>query len=316
MKITELYNMVRVGQDSCSQGIYALTVSKNIYLSSIDGSPALFIEESDVFKISESFSLKYIDVYTYQNCYLLITENAIKADFIVMKINSDDPILIEWFLVLIEGFVQSIMPVNVNYEFCHLIEKFVSIFSKIDAPPKGTIIGLIGELLLINSSIDTDFMIESWHTDPMSRIDFVNKKCRIEVKTTTRQQRIHRIKLNQLCPFNGIVVYYASLIIELVGDGMSLFELINLIVSKCKKVSSKEKISSIVSETLGKAIRGIKDVQFDFDSASYSLCLYLNEDIPRPLIADIPTSVSSISFDVDFSSIRQIEHEQRVFVLS
>lgn len=316
MKISDLYEIVKERQLSRCLGYYACPLADGVYLASIEMCPALLIKKTSIYRISESFSLKYLNVYSYNNCLLSIAGTDINADLIVIKVNSSDSDLIEWVLSLLESFVDSISFINNNQDFCFLVDKFVSIFSKIDSPPSGTVIGLIGELLLIYSSPDADVLISGWHVDTTSRIDFTNKDIRIEVKTTTKQQRLHRVKLNQLAPFEGVIVYFASLILDLVSDGVNLLDLINLVAAKCNNKSSKIKLSSMVSETLGCDIRLVKNLQFDLESALYSLCIYKNTDIPRPLISEIPAGITNISFDLDFSAVQKISAVQRADILS
>lgn len=315
MIIFDLYEQVKANQILCRQGYYACQISEGVYIASIDNEPALLICKNSIFNISESFSLKYLDIYSYSKCLLSLAGRQLNADLIVFKVNSSDQILINWFLSLLESFADSLLRINSSEEFHFLIDKFIGIFSKIDSPPKGTVIGLIGELLVINSSQDPDSLISSWHIDPTSRIDFIKKNIRIEVKATTRQQRTHRIKLGQLLPFDGLVIYIASVVIDLVNEGADLIDLNNLVSSRCKNVSSRIILSSMISETLGGDIRYVNGIKFDLESAMKSLSIYQNIDIPRPLISEIPAGISNISFDLDFSAVKQIDNDKKLSIL-
>lgn len=128
------------------------------------------------------------------------------------------------------------------------------------------IIGLIGELLILEKVIETldETAITTWWGPVRHRHDFEFADSGIEVKTTinpnSNEVEIHGLK--QLSPDTGRSLYLAHLKLNLDPQGLNLSELIErLLLSKVSKFELKEKITkSGVSEDL---IESFADFKFN-----------------------------------------------------
>jgi hypothetical protein len=83
-----------------------------------------------------------------------------------------------------------------------------------------------------------------------------------------------------------------------------VFELVDAIAQKVSP-SLARRVETIVSESLGDAIEGARDVRFSYDSAAASLMCFLADDIPR-VATPVPAAVSQVRFNADLSALTAI----------
>lgn len=130
------------------------------------------------------------------------------------------------------------------------IRDLADLFLAAQAPAKGTILGLWGELLLIAESSNPELAVDSWHCDPAERFDFGLDTTRVEVKTCSGQSRSHLFSLTQLqSPGNSRVVV-ASIMTTPLAGGTSMARLIERI-SVLIGPDRAARLGRVVMDTLG-----------------------------------------------------------------
>jgi hypothetical protein len=148
-------------------------------------------------------------------------------------------------------------------------------------PSDSAVIGLMGEMVFINSSTEKNSVIESWHVKPDNNYDFSVDNRRIEVKTSTGTKRIHNFSSTQLPVKDNQGLRFVSINLPQVSVGQSLAHLYSLI---CKEVDTdkKDKLYTLICKTLKLPPELVILPQFDLESALNSLKYYLPEQIPTP----------------------------------
>jgi hypothetical protein len=168
---------------------------------------------------------------------------------------------------------------QIGFIILELIDLFDSGFKY--RPSDSSVIGLMGELVLINSSNEMNSLIESWHVKPDSNYDFSVHNRRVEVKTSTGTKRIHNFSSTQLPTKDDQQLRFVSINLPQVSIGKSLAQLYSLI---CKQIDTdkKDKLYTLICKTLKLPPELVIQPQFDLESALNSLKYYFPEQIPTP----------------------------------
>jgi hypothetical protein len=144
-----------------------------------------------------------------------------------------------------------------------------------------TIVGLVGELLLINSSEDPDVLVKHWHSNIDAYFDFSSEKQRIEVKTTKSNIRNHKFSSNQVGTEFDDKTLVVSTVLNLVEQGTGISELI-FEISKKLSPENSTKLLSIVVSTLGTLPEMVDGLKIDLSESIKSIRFIKSINIPRP----------------------------------
>ncbi len=155
-------------------------------------------------------------------------------------------------------------------------------------------IGLWGELLVISIQNNIGSAVNAWHISNTNRIDFNDGKVKVEIKTTTLNERKHVFKLNQLKSHFRENVIVGSVVTEQIDNGVSIKDLINKIEGN---INSQVKIlfNKKLAECLGSDIFGVEFKNFDYNFAIENFLLFYAQSIPS-IESEIPDEVSDIQF--------------------
>jgi hypothetical protein len=245
-----------------------------------------------------------LSVNIFTNCAINLSENSLKGDFLCLSCTSQDLNLYYTFFRLIESYLPpeaySSVPVLINS-----LEKLVVLFQKLFNPPKNSIVGLFGELLVINESKNISYVLKSWHSQSTDLIDFAWTGGRLEVKTTTSQARSHDFSLDQIRPIPDLFKFVASVNLQEVHDGISLIDLLNSLFAKIKSPDLINKIWDTVFDTLGEGYIRSDLKKFDYSTAKKSLKFFNAKNIPSPDF-NLPYGVSSVRFTVNIDSVEAL----------
>ena len=172
-------------------------------------------------------------------------------------------------------------------------------------------IGVFGELFTIKYLYEAgyDSIFVKFHNNFFSKHDFeLDSKTRLEVKTTTKEKRIHRFKHNQLVR-GDINVYISSLMIELSKEGYSLYQLFEYILNQVDDPDLEFSIYKIMKKcdcTIEN--QGIKtSIEKVYDECR----IFSSNSVPK-LEESIPNGISYIEYDVDCTFAESIDIRQFV----
>jgi hypothetical protein len=144
-----------------------------------------------------------------------------------------------------------------------------------------SLIGLLGELVVLNQAADPETLIQYWHSNIDAYFDFSTDNLRLEVKTSKSNLRNHNFSSNQIGSGLDDKTFVSSVILNLVEQGSTLADLVYLISSK---VSPDEaaKLLNVVIGTLGVVPNSVKSLKIDLEMTSKTIVNIPAFKIPRP----------------------------------
>lgn len=190
------------------------------------------------------------------------------------------------------------------------VSKWVSLFWKLQSPPRTTVIGLIGELAILDSVDHASDWVRAWHSQPTDNLDFAFSKpsLSVEVKATTSQQRVHELSIHQAMPTIEDHHYFASVIVELRESGVRLGDVIDDISQRLAGPTEVNIFWRALASICGVSLADYFEVRFMRDVARASLAFYEARSIPQPRVSfPLPAGVSGIRFRSDFSSVEPVD---------
>jgi hypothetical protein len=205
------------------------------------------------------------------------------------------------FLHVVANLVEVIGPDPAPGEVSVAMRRLVRLF---DPPPnpRGSVLGLWGELIVLSSASDAALLLDAWHSDVDARFDFAAQGSRLEVKATTGPERRHHFSLEQLVPVTGTTTVIASIMTTETLAGTTLRELIGDIEEVFISDPSRQmRIHEVVAETLGPEWARSIERAFDAKQALESLTLLPAQDVPR--VGEVPSQVTGVTFVVDCSAV-------------
>ncbi|RQH09484.1 PD-(D/E)XK motif protein [Bradyrhizobium sp. RP6] len=209
--------------------------------------------------------------------------------------------VVAYFANIMESLLPLLGPNPSTEKVAETVRQLVDIFQKLRAPARRSMVGLLGELCVIEAARDAAVAIGSWRSDPDERFDFAAGKVRLDVKASSNRQRVHEISFEQANPPDETAGLIASIWIEPAGGGMSLFDLLGQIERRIAGQSNEVlRLRSIVAGTLGDTLPQAMAWCFDKQLAESSLRYFDVANIPaiRP---PLPPNVSSARFVSDLS---------------
>ena len=244
---------------------------------------------------------KYLDVFFDMECQINTDGQVINDSFTILTLKTKNDFFKKIFYSICGDLIEMLSDNPDKSEVIHHVEVFRDLFGKALKKPTITEIGLWGELLVIESSDDLKFMIDSWHKIPKQTFDFNDGLSKLEVKTTTLNERIHSFSLNQLKKAKESSSLICSVLTSQIDLGKSvsdLFEIINSKITHQYRLKLKEKIMDVAGIDLEKFIN-----KFDYNSATLSMKLYESEKIPIIAPSFIPSEIIDVKFKVNFENL-------------
>jgi hypothetical protein len=253
-------------------------------------------------------SLEIISVMYNNECNLYVGDSfACTGYYTIITLKSDIPELQKYFIEIIYILINKIPETPALQDIRGELNNLVELFRGFSQPPLKTIQGIWAEMLVISCSIDTDYLVNSWHSSIYSKFDFNDGIDKIEVKSTIKDRRIHRFSISQLMQNQSSIIIIASIMTTETGIGLNIFDLREQILNKLKEKELISKVDKILSKTLGKDIKKATDYFFDSNFAIDSLKYYNINNIPTIASEAIPNQISSVKFDCDLTDINQLE---------
>ena len=271
--------------------------------------PIFFIkcDNSERVSVLDS-SLEFITVQFNRECQLLTNKQKVEDGiYSIIYLKTDLIDLQEYFLEIVFLIIKKLKPIPTLQELKIEVEKLIELFSKFSKSPTKTIQGLWAELFVIEQSKNPTYLIQAWHKSVTDRFDFNDGIDKIEVKSTSKNRRIHSFSIEQLHPNLNSKLIISSIIVVETGIGKNIFDLINLIENKVKDRELQFRINEIIAQTLGNTLFKAFELYFDYQLATDSLQFYDCENIPKIDLQTIPIDVTNIRFDSDLTNIQPIK---------
>jgi hypothetical protein len=222
-----------------------------------------------------------------------------------------DPDLESVFLRLMGGLIPEFGDPSPD-ALAQLLVKLVDLFRALTQPPRKSIQGLWGELLMVAVSSAPAELLTAWHVDPTDMYDFNVGQLRIEVKTSASRRRTHHFRLEQLQPPAGSEVVICSLITERAGGGATVADLVNEIeIRVADRPDLAVRAETVIAETLGTEWRSSAHISFDREVARDSMRFVPVAEVPSIPADALPEGISNVHFEVSLDSIHGASLDQQ-----
>ena len=281
---------------------------------SSDGFPVFFISISGSSSQTKDITRELLSVEYNRLCSLESDDKIIEKVYAIITLRSPDWPLQSSFIDIVSLMLITIQPEPSCKALSIEVEKLITIFSALSKPPVKQMQGLWGELLVIAHSKYPETLINAWHTSPNAKFDFTLGRDKIEVKTSSSENRIHHFSIDQLNPSPNSRLLIASITVRESGNGNGGRSIKNLIDDISGKVGMQERfrLHQIVAETAGNYYNKLNLLYFDYIEASDSLSYFDAKDIPHIKKSDVPTGVTEVKFASTLDGVPQAFASERM----
>lgn len=284
---------------------------------SSEGFPKFFVSTNNLVSSAQNVVREMLSVEYDLSCSIVENEEVIQnSRFSIITLRSLEISLQAYFIDIFTLMLQKISYKPSIRELSIEVENLITIFSALSNPPRKQIQGLWSELLVIEKSLHPEILINAWHNSPMSIYDFTMGRDKIEVKSTSAEERIHHFSLDQLNPTPNSRLLIASVIVRESGQGsggLSVRNLYDRICSRVSAVDARLHLYSVIAETIGNNLAKIDNAYFDYIEASDTLAFFNADDVPHIYKDSIPKFVSEVKFNSNLSHLISIQQGEATF---
>lgn len=256
------------------------------------------------------FSTDNIKLTLGINCKVSTNESVFEGNCHILSCKSKDKNLQKMFMILSFALVYEMNETRNSDElvsFFHSLQQLFKTTPSINLQKEQQ--GLWGELFLIKQYYEITNLHFYWHKDPYIKFDFSSAKYKLEVKTTSREERIHPFSHNQLFREDNTEIMIASYILQHDDAGLSLRSLIDYLrqiyINNPQFLMKLEK-SVIKAGMLDKNSIG---PIFDENLALTNLSFYIASNIPK-FNQPEPSGVTGTRYNVDLSTVDKMNEAE------
>tara|TARA_R110002049_G_scaffold16455_6_gene65497 strand:- start:456 stop:1436 length:981 start_codon:yes stop_codon:yes gene_type:complete len=258
-----------------------------------------FIANQNLFSIKVSHNLR---------CEIESGDIKTHNNFSVVSYIGQNNDVKELFLSTCQILLKSLGQNPSNKQIKNTVEKFIELFKAVKENPRNSILGLWGELFLIEQSSFPEKSIAGWHSIPEEKFDFNFGRLRLEVKSSSTETRTHHFSSEQLNPVNDTEIIIASILTSMNSGGLCIADLLNKINNKLSNYPKQmEKLHLISYSTLGTNINNINQIKFDYELGIESLRFYKSIDVPKIENNNIPLELSNVKFVSNLTNVNSIK---------
>lgn len=269
---------------------------------------SLLIKTDD--KTNYRISTDLISLSLSESCSINVNNNSITARCHVMscKIESDE--VTKTYLGLCKAFAFEITNSKNSEQVLEFFSNLTQLFKitpALDLSLERQ--GLWGELYLIRQTGEINKFVSFWHNESTRKFDFAKENYRLEVKTTSQDNRIHIFSHNQLYRDDQVKIVIASIKLKYDDAGLSLRELIEDTRAALQgDIKSLYKLEGVVLKA------GMIDSYevgpcFDESYARSQLYWFNSIDVPRFNQFE-PEGVSNTKYSVDLTNSPRLSNEE------
>jgi hypothetical protein len=170
-----------------------------------------------------------------------------------------------------------------------------------------SIVGLIGEIMVLLDSDKIDEAFTYWRNESFAKYDFSGSNFRLDAKSTLDDKRIHHFSSSQIPGQNPEITFIASILVNRVERGTSFPDFITYFLNKLNNRNQGVAIQRII-DTLGIHHSYVLDFEFDYDATIASIRYLASCDIPRPVQNDGVLSMNWKA-NVEFNSPKFVDFD-------
>jgi hypothetical protein len=285
-----------------------ISLTKNTYIAmDHNGLISLIVKTKD--KSNSSISTDHLILNIGVSCTINSSNNEYSGKCHILSCKSNDAYLINSFVLLsiaLGNEITEYKNTNILYDF---FNSLVQLFKMTQASNLETQQqGLWAELFLMKHLNVVKFCT-FWHSEPGRKYDFSTESTKLEVKSTTKYERIHSFSHMQLYRSDNIPVVIASIQLQKDDAGLSLKDLIDLIK---KELEGNTELLIKLEKAVAKAGMNnerIDGPSFDESFAQSSLAWFNAAKVPRYNQGE-PKGVSNTRYNIDLSNTEETSTEE------
>lgn len=284
---------------------------------SSEGFPKFFVSTNNSVSATQNIIREMLSVEYDLPCSIVENGEVMQNNnFSIITLRTLESALQAYFIDIFIMMLQKIPREPSKRELSVEVENLITIFSALSKPPRQQVQGLWAELLVIEKSLHPEMLINAWHNSPAAKYDFTMGRDKIEVKSTSAEERIHHFSLDQLNPSPNSRLLIASVIVRESGQGSSGLSVRNLydrICSRVTAVNARLQLYSVMAETIGNNLTKIDNTFFDYVEASDTLAFYNAVEVPHIDKDTVPQFVSEVKFNSNLSHLISIQQDETTF---
>lgn len=275
-----------------------------------EGFPEFYINSDSKEGHPKSIPLEYLDVCYDSPC--TICENGVtqQQTFCVLSLRRSGDSLHLYFITIVLRIIDNLPTVPTSRNLAVEFDSLISIFSPSHKYDENKVLGLWGELLVIEQSCMPEMLIEAWHRNPNDKFDFTHGKDKIEVKSTAGEERKHTFSIGQLNPSKSSNLVIASVIVRpsaLSETGLSVKNLFDKLQARISSTQVKLKLLKGIASIIGVESNSFFSLAFDYVTACDTLLYYEASIIPHIDSALVPVGVSDVFFTSDLKGVEALK---------
>ena len=223
-----------------------------------------------------------------------------------MKCKELDQKFQQVFLKHSDDIIKKLSKEPTQKEIFEVISNLVNLFDKLSKQSKKSLIGLWGELFIINNSKNKEKLVRAWHNSNNETWDFYSDKEALEVKTTETNSRSHHFSYEQLNVGKENLII-ASIMLRYSRQGKTVNDLMKSILSKLKDNELIIKFNTLCDEIItNKSDDDINECIYEYEYAQQNINFYEVGKIPR-VKENLMPGVSDVNFTSKLNNIDSIE---------
>jgi hypothetical protein len=226
-----------------------------------------------------------------------------ELDVGLIDFRDDSTDLVDHFLRVAATLVEALGPDPSAGQVSSAMQRLLKLFES-SVPPRGSVLGVWGELLTALESSDASTMVDAWHAQVDDRFDYAAEGSRLEVKTTTRAARVHHFGLVQLLPVDGAEQHVVSIMTTEAQPGTSVGDLVAELSGRLP-VPQQLKLLEQVAAILGPDWPETATRSFDRESGVGTFAVLAASDVPR--VEPGPPAVLEVSLTVDLTGTPHVD---------
>ncbi len=282
-----------------------------------EGFPMFFVRTNSSASSVQNIIREILSVEYNASCRLIQDDGTEQeGTFSLITLRSLDAPLQSYFVDIFTMMLHKLQQIPSNRELSVEVENLIAIFDALTSPPKKMVQGLWAELLVIEQSTRPETLINAWHSSPSAKYDFTMGKDKIEVKSTSSEERIHTFVLDQLNPSPNSNLLIASTVVRESGpaaEGLSVRGLYDKIRDKVSAVDCQLRLFTIIAETIGNDIAKLESIYYDYTTAVDFLEFYDYHDIPSIQKDQVPPLVSEVHFSSNLNGLLDVRKDASPF---
>jgi hypothetical protein len=244
---------------------------------------------------------KYLDISFNTTCEFKIQDNSHVGEFTLLTLKTQEALMNRIFVSLCEDLIELICDEPSYDRVIEVVNGLKELFVNFLRPSTNTEIGLWGELFVISQAQNIENAIDSWHIDPYDTFDFNDGHKKMEVKTTTNNERVHSISLNQILKSIESNSLICSIMTSKIDLGLTVLDLKEKI-SETLDSNYKKKINNKVTLSAGDQWSYFIN-KYDFNTAKISMKYFNADCIPKIDQHSIDPNISGVKFSVNLETV-------------